>query len=84
MKTKPPKVSQLRAEYQFDYTTAIRGKYLKELVEAGSIVVVLEPDVAKAFPSSEAVNEALRVVLKAGRAARKAAPGTATRAKRSA
>lgn len=82
MKTKAPKASQMRAEYQFDYGTAVRGKYLKGLVESGSVVVVLEPDVARAFPTAEAVNEALRVVLKAGQAARKPARATAPKAKR--
>jgi len=33
--------------------------------------VVLDPDIAKAFPDSASVNEALRVVLKAGRTARR-------------
>jgi hypothetical protein len=31
----------------------------------GMNVVVLDPDIAKAFPSDEAVNEALRLILKA-------------------
>jgi hypothetical protein len=31
----------------------------------GNNVIVLEPDVAKAFPNDEAVNEALRLILKA-------------------
>jgi hypothetical protein len=30
-------------------------------------VIVLEPDIAKAFPSDEAVNEALRLLLKASK-----------------
>lgn len=46
-------------------------KYHKRLTKEGSNVVVLEPDVAKAFPDSASVNEALRVVLKAGRTARR-------------
>jgi len=33
----------------------------------GSNVVVLEPDVAKAFPNDEADNEALRLLLKASK-----------------
>lgn len=82
MKTKVPKASQMRAEYQFDYSAAVRGKYLKDLVESGSVVVVLEPDVAKAFPTAEAVNEALRGVLKAGLAARKPTRSTVPKAKR--
>lgn len=60
----------MRAEYNFDYSRAVRGKYHKRLLKEGSNVVVLEPDIAKAFPDSAAVNDALRVVLKAGESAR--------------
>ena len=41
----------------------IRGKYAKQYA-AGTNIVRLEPDVADAFPTEEAVNEALRFVLK--------------------
>ena len=40
----------------------VRGKYLKRFTQ-GSNVVVLEPDIQKAFPTSEAVNEALASML---------------------
>ncbi len=60
----------MRAEYEFDYSKAVRGRYYKRLLKEGSNAVVLEPDVAKAFPDSAAVNDALRVVLKAGESAR--------------
>ena len=64
MKTKTEKVSdELRPEYDFDYSKAIRGKYHKRLAEEGANIVVLEPDVAKAFSTSTAVNEALRSLL---------------------
>ena len=53
---------QMRAEYNF--SGAVRGKYAK-LFAAGSNVVVLEPDVAKAFPTAKAVNAALRANLEA-------------------
>ncbi len=53
----------LRPEYNFDYSKAVRGKYYKRLLEEGANVVVLEPDVAKAFSDSSAVNEALRSLL---------------------
>ena len=69
MKAKTPVVSDLRAEY--DFSKGVRGKYAKRLTNEGSNVVVLEPDVAKAFPTSAAVNEALRLVLKAGQSARR-------------
>ena len=64
MKTKTEKVSdELRPEYDFDYSKAIRGKYHKRLSEEGANIIVLEPDVAKAFSTSTAVNEALRALL---------------------
>jgi len=53
----------MRAEYVFDYSKAVRGKYYRRLLKEGANVVVLEPDVAKAFRSSEAVNDALRSLL---------------------
>jgi hypothetical protein len=40
----------------------IRGKYLRSY-RKGSNVVVLSPDVADAFPTEEAVNDALRLLL---------------------
>ena len=49
----------MRAEYDFDYSKTVRGKYYRRLLKEGANVVVLEPDVAKAFRSSAAVNEAL-------------------------
>jgi hypothetical protein len=57
----------MRAEYDFDYSKAVRGKYHKRLVTEGSNVVVLDRDVAKAFPDSVALNRALRSVLRARR-----------------
>ena len=62
---------EMRPEYSFDYSKAVRGKYYKRILKEGSNVVVLEPDIAKAFPTSAAVNDALRVVLQAARAARR-------------
>jgi hypothetical protein len=73
-------VAQMRAEYDLDYSKAVRGKYYKRLLAEGSNVVVLDRDVAKAFPDSAAVNKALRSVLQARRR-RPAARGTRTRAK---
>ena len=58
-----PDADGMFPEYEFDYATGERGKYFRRLVRAGSSVVILEPDVAKAFPSSEAVNRTLRSVL---------------------
>jgi len=70
-------VEQMRAEYSFDYSKAARGKYAKRLLAEGSNVVVLDRDVAKAFPDSAAVNKALRAVLQGKRRR----PAARTRAK---
>ena len=64
MKQKPRVVRDaLRPEYAFDYATAVRGKHYRRLLKEGANVIVLDPDVAKAFRDSEAVNEALRSLL---------------------
>jgi hypothetical protein len=58
---------ELRLEYDFDYSKAVRGKYYKRLLQEGANVIVLEPDVAKAFGDSSSVNEALRSLLNLAR-----------------
>jgi hypothetical protein len=53
----------LRPEY--DETVlhdGVRGKYVQRY-QAGTNVVVLDPDVAQAFPTTQAVNDALRLLL---------------------
>lgn len=62
---------EMRPEYDFDYSTAVRGKYYRRLLKEGANVVVLDPDVAKAFRDSAAVNEALRSLLKMSEATRR-------------
>jgi hypothetical protein len=53
----------MRPEYDFaNMKGGVRGKYAK-LYRAGSNLVLLDPEVYKAFPTSKAVNEALRAVL---------------------
>ncbi|MBE9236586.1 hypothetical protein IQ227_11255 [Anabaena aphanizomenioides LEGE 00250] len=53
----------LRPEYDFSKMQGgVRGKYV-ERYKAGTNVVLLDPDVAQAFPTSEAVNEALRLLM---------------------
>jgi hypothetical protein len=54
---------ELRKEYKrSDFGELVRGKYVDRL-KKGSNVVVLDPRVARAFPTSEAVNEALLSLL---------------------
>ena len=63
MKERSKMKDELRPEYDFDYSKAVRGKYFKRLVEEGSNIVVLDPDVAQSFHDSAAVNKALRALL---------------------
>ncbi len=58
---KPDKMEEMQEEY--DFRGGTRGKYARRYAE-GSNVVVLSPDVAEAFPDSESVNEALRLLIK--------------------
>ncbi|HEX5122142.1 MAG TPA: hypothetical protein VFV97_02765 [Rhodanobacteraceae bacterium] len=60
---KKGKPSEMRAEYrQSDFSKIERGKYAKR-IKASSNVVVLEPEIAAAFPNSAAVNEALQSLV---------------------
>jgi len=61
----------MRQEYDFDYSTAVRGKYYRRLMTEGTNIVVLEPDVARVFRSSAAVNDALRSLLQVSEATRR-------------
>lgn len=52
--------TEMRAEYNF--SGGDRGKYADQY-SRGTNVVFLDPEVAKAFPDSDSVNEALRALL---------------------
>ena len=54
----------LRPEYDLKTLLkgAVRGKYVRQY-QSGTNLVLLEPDVAKAFRSAQAVNAALRLVI---------------------
>jgi len=54
---------ELRPEYDFDFSKAVRGKYYKKYIESSNIVV-LDPDIAAVFKNAEAVNQALREMLR--------------------
>ena len=57
----------LRAEYKFsDFKTrGVRGKHLKRY-RAGTNLVLLAPDVARAFPTDKAVNDAYSGLMRTG------------------
>jgi hypothetical protein len=46
---------------EYDFSQAVIGKYAKQYAE-GTNIIVLDPDVAKVFPDSVAVNQALRAL----------------------
>jgi len=54
---------ELRPEYDFaQMQGGVRGKYV-ERYRAGTNLVLLDPDVAQAFPDDLAVNDALRMLI---------------------
>lgn len=57
--SKRKRSNDMRSEY--DFSKGVRGKYATRYAE-GTNVIVLDPDVAKEFKTSEEVNEALRQV----------------------
>ncbi len=56
---------ELRPEYDLKslFKRGVRGKYVDQY-RKGTNLVLLEPDVAKAFPDEKKVNDALRLVMK--------------------
>jgi hypothetical protein len=62
---KKVKRDELRPEYKrSDLGRGVRGKYYKSY-KSGTNLVLLSPDVAEVFRDAEAVNEALRTLIKA-------------------
>jgi hypothetical protein len=58
------RIDELRPEYAFDYSRSTPNRFAKEL-DTDTVAVVLEPDVARVFRTSEEVNTLLRSVLAA-------------------
>ena len=52
---------ELRPEY--DFRAGVRGKYAEQFA-AGTNLVLLDVDIARAFPNAAAVNRALRTYLR--------------------
>jgi hypothetical protein len=51
---------------EYDFSKGVRGKYA-ERFEKGTNLVLLEPEVAKYFPTAKAVNRALKRLISEGR-----------------
>jgi hypothetical protein len=62
-KTSKRSTADLRAEYDLDYSKSKPNRFAGKM--QGTIAVVLEPDVAAVFNSSESVNTLLRSVIDA-------------------
>lgn len=59
-KASPNPNDEMREEY--DFSKGVRGKYAQQYAE-GTNVVILEPEIAEEFTSSDSVNQALRSLL---------------------
>jgi hypothetical protein len=77
MKKKPESADWLRPEYKrSDFGKIVRGKYV-DRIRVESNVIVLDPKVAKVFPNDEAVNTALRGIIKVAQTSARVATRTA-------
>jgi hypothetical protein len=61
MKKKANKPAEPDVRPEYDFSSGVRGRYARRYAQ-GANVVVLEPDVAKVFPNSAAVNRSLRAL----------------------
>lgn len=63
------KVEEMRAEYRIeDLGKGVRGKHVEEF-RKGSNLVLLTPELAKIFPTTESVNSALSSLVGVARSA---------------
>jgi hypothetical protein len=63
-RTKSRKVQEMASEYRFDYKKAKPNRFAARMKNE-PLIVMIEPDVAKVFKSSEQVNKALRMLISA-------------------
>ena len=61
MKKASNKTAESAVRENYDFAGGVRGKYARRYAQ-GTNVVLLEPDVAKAFPNAASVNESLRAL----------------------
>ena len=62
--TKTPKVQEMATEYRFDYKKAKPNRFAKRMKNE-PLIVMIDPDIAKVFTTSEEVNKALRALISA-------------------
>jgi hypothetical protein len=63
MRKTPSKSSRESVQNEYDFSKGVRGKYARRYAH-GTNVVVLEPDVARVFSNSKAVNASLRKIIR--------------------
>ena len=63
MKIARKKLTERPMRKEYDFRGAVVGKYARRYAE-GTNMVLLDPDVAVAFPDSKSVNEALRSLVR--------------------
>jgi hypothetical protein len=61
MKTNRKRSEDADMRREYDFRGGVRGKYASRYAQ-GTNVVVLDPDVAKAFPDAKMINRSLRVL----------------------
>jgi hypothetical protein len=61
-KTKPEQPDELAPDYRFDYRKAKPNRFAKR-ARPESIAVLLDPDVAQVFETSDTVNAVLRALM---------------------
>ena len=61
---KPRKVQEMAPEYRFDYKKAKPNRFASRM-KTEPLIVMVDPDVAKVFTTSEEVNKALRALISA-------------------
>ena len=62
-KMKVEEENEMKSEYRFDYSKARPNRFAEDYQQMQR-TIVLDTDVAEDFPSSEAVNEALRFLAR--------------------
>lgn len=65
--TKKQNDYELKPEYDLSKMTILPKDRFDPKRRLGNNIVVLDPDIAKAFPNDKAVNQALRLLLKASK-----------------
>ncbi len=62
MVTSEHESDEMLPEYNFDYRKSRPNRYAAQM-KSDSVLVVLEPDIAEIFTTSEAVNQVLRALI---------------------